>query len=175
MLLKGRAWRYGANVDTDAIIPARYLNTSDPHELARHVMEDLDPRFSQEVRPGDIVVAEENFGSGSSREHAPIALKAAGVSAVIASSFARIFYRNSVNIGLPILECSRAVEDIQMGDLLQVSLEEGTITNTRSGKTFKAVPYPDFMREIIEKGGLEGYVKSRIASGVDEKPSKADR
>ncbi len=165
MLLKGKAWRYGANVDTDAIIPARYLNTSDPEELARHVMEDLDARFSKEVKTGDMVVAEENFGSGSSREHAPLALKAAGVSVVIASSFARIFYRNSINIGLPILECPQAVEDIQMGDDVEVNLEEGTITNLRSGRNFQAVPYPDCMRESIDRGGLEEYVKSRLAGG----------
>ena len=154
MHFKGHAHRYGRNVDTDVIIPARYLTTSDPAELAKHCLEDLDAAFSQRVCPGDIIVAEENFGCGSSREHAPIAIKAAGVDAVIAKSFARIFYRNSINTGLAIMECPEAVDAIKQGDVVDVDADAGIITNTTTGETFHAQPFPPFIREIIEAGGL---------------------
>lgn len=161
MVLKGKAWRYGKNVDTDVIIPARYLNQSDPSELAKHSMEDIDSSFAGNVRPGDIIVAEENFGCGSSREHAPIAIKASGVSCVIASSFARIFFRNAINIGLPILESKEAVENIKKGDDVEVDLDTGTITNLTSGSSFTVESFPPFMQEIISKGGLIKYVKDK--------------
>ena len=154
MHFKGHAHRYGRNVDTDVIIPARYLTTSDPAELAKHCLEDLDATFSQRVRPGDIIVAEENFGCGSSREHAPIAIKAAGVDAVIAKSFARIFYRNSINTGLAIMECPEAVDAIKQGDVIAVDADAGTIVDETTGETFHAQPFPPFIREIIEAGGL---------------------
>src|SRR5512141_1010714 len=142
MEMKGKAWKYGDDVDTDVIIPARYLNTSDPEALAAHCMEDIDPDFVSKVRPGDIIVAEENFGCGSSREHAPIAIKAAGVSVVIASSFARIFYRNAVNTGLPIMESAEAVDAIHDGDTVAVDADTGTITDVTTGRTFQAQPFP---------------------------------
>ncbi len=164
MVLRGRAWRYGKNVDTDVIIPARYLNVSEPAELAAHCMEDLDPAFAASVQPGDIIVAEENFGSGSSREHAPVAIKASGVSCVIAKSFARIFYRNAINIGLPILECPEAVEGIAMGDEVSVDLVSGRIENLASGGAWQAQPFPEFMRRLIDLGGLEAYVRERLAA-----------
>ena len=154
MEFKGTAHRYGRDVDTDVIIPARYLNTSDSAELAKHCLEDLDKDFVAKVQPGDILVAEENFGCGSSREHAPICIKAAGVSCVIAKSFARIFYRNSINIGLPIMECPEAVDAIKQGDMVKVDADAGTITDETTGETFQAHPFPPFIREIIEKGGL---------------------
>ncbi|MFQ5813635.1 MAG: 3-isopropylmalate dehydratase small subunit [Anaerolineae bacterium] len=160
MKLTGKVWRYGANVDTDAIIPARYLNVSTPEELARHCMEDTDREFAQKVQPGDIIVATTNFGCGSSREHAPLALKGAGVSCVIAKTFARIFYRNAINIGLPILECP-AAKEIEAGQTLEVELETGKIHNLDSGQTFQAEPYPEFMMGIIQAGGL---IKSKIQS-----------
>jgi 3-isopropylmalate/(R)-2-methylmalate dehydratase small subunit len=162
MVLAGRAWRYGKNVDTDVIIPARYLTATSAEELGAHCLEDLDPDFARRVRPGDIIVAEENFGSGSSREHAPLAIKGCGVSCVIASSFARIFYRNAINVGLPILECPKAVEDIGTGDELRVDLAAGTIENLATGNIFHAEPFPDFMREIISLGGLVEYVRRRL-------------
>jgi len=164
MLLEGDAWRFGRNVDTDVIIPARYLDTTDVKELASHCMEDLDPDFCTRVKEGDIIVAEENFGSGSSREHAPLAIKGCGVSCVIASSFARIFYRNAINVGLPILECPEAVEDIETGDRLRIDLEKGRVENLSSGHSFQAAPFPEFMREIISRGGLVQYVKARLQS-----------
>ncbi len=154
MEFKGTAHRYGRDIDTDVIIPARYLNTSDPAELAKHCLEDLDAQFVEKVVPGDILVAEENFGCGSSREHAPICIKAAGVSCVIAKSFARIFYRNSINIGLPIMECPEAVDAIKQGDVVKVDADTGVITDETTGETFQAHPFPPFIREIIEKGGL---------------------
>jgi 3-isopropylmalate/(R)-2-methylmalate dehydratase small subunit len=162
MQLRGRVFKYGANVDTDVIIPARYLNTSDPAELAKHCMEDIDPEFASKVQPGDIIVATTNFGCGSSREHAPLAIKASGVSCVIAESFARIFFRNAINIGLPILECAEAVRETEAGDVLSVDLIAGTIINETRGKTFQAKPYPDFMLEIIRAGGLINYTKKRL-------------
>jgi 3-isopropylmalate/(R)-2-methylmalate dehydratase small subunit len=167
MILEGRAWKFGANVDTDAIIPARYLNTSDERELASHVMEGIYPGFAKKVEKGDVIVAGDNFGSGSSREHAPLAIKSAGISCVIASSFARIFYRNAINIGLTIMECPGAVAEIVTGDRLRIDLGKGTIENLRSGRVFQAIPYPDFMREIIAKGGLVEYVRSRLNTEGD--------
>ena len=154
MEFKGTAHRYGRDIDTDVIIPARYLNTSDPAELAKHCLEDLDADFVRNVAPGDILVAEENFGCGSSREHAPLCIKAAGVSCVIAKSFARIFYRNSINIGLPIMECPEAVDAIKQGDVVKVDADTGVITDETTGAVFQAHPFPPFIREIIEKGGL---------------------
>jgi 3-isopropylmalate/(R)-2-methylmalate dehydratase small subunit len=162
-ILRGKVWRFGNDVDTDLIIPARYLNTSEPTELAVHCMEDADPAFAGKVKPGDIIVAGKNFGCGSSREHAPIALKAAGVSCVIAASFARIFYRNSINIGLPILESPEASRAIAEGNQVEVDLSSGKITDISTGKTFQAVPFPPFMQELIKTGGLIEYVKKRVA------------
>ncbi|TYO94459.1 3-isopropylmalate dehydratase small subunit [Desulfallas thermosapovorans] len=162
MTLQGKAWKFGADVDTDAIIPARYLNTSDPAELAKHCMEDADPQFPGKVRPGDIIVAGKNFGCGSSREHAPIAIKAAGVSCVIAKSFARIFYRNAFNIGLPIFESEEAARAIQEGDQVAVDPARGEIKNLTKNETYKATPVPQFMQQIIAAGGLIGYVSQRL-------------
>lgn len=162
MQFTGTAHRYGRDVDTDVIIPARYLNTSDPAELARHCMEDLDAGFVGKVQPGDILVAEENFGCGSSREHAPISIKAAGVSVVIAKSFARIFYRNAINTGLPIMEASEAVDAIRDGDTVTVNADSGAIVNETTGATFSAQPFPPFIKEIIESGGLIESVKARV-------------
>jgi 3-isopropylmalate/(R)-2-methylmalate dehydratase small subunit len=161
-MLKGHVFKYGANVDTDAIIPARYLNVSDPFELARHCMEDIDIDFVKKAKPGDIIVATSNFGCGSSREHAPISIKAAGVSAVIAKSFARIFFRNAINIGLPLLESAEAVEGTDAGDELEIDLESGTIRNLTKGKTFRAAAYPEFMSGIIKAGGLIEYTRQRL-------------
>ncbi len=154
MEVKGKVIKYGDNVDTDIIIPARYLNTSDHAELASHCMEDLDTTFVTRVEKGDIMVAGQNFGCGSSREHAPIAIKASGISLVIAKSFARIFYRNSINIGLPIIECPEAAEDISEGDILEVDCGRGVIRNITTGKTYETLPFPDFIQGIIEDGGL---------------------
>jgi 3-isopropylmalate/(R)-2-methylmalate dehydratase small subunit len=161
-VLKGRAFKFGDDVNTDEIIPARYLNTSDPKELAKHVMEDADPEFPKKVQPGDVIVAGKNFGCGSSREHAPIAIKAAGVSAVIAKSFARIFYRNCINIGLPIFECPEAVEGIEEGDLVEINPETGVIKNLTKGTEFKATPIPADIRKIMEAGGLMEYAKQKL-------------
>lgn len=159
MKAQGSVLKYGDNIDTDVIIPARYLNTSDPAELAKHCMEDLDVDFLKKLKKGDIVVAEKNFGCGSSREHAPICIKAAGVSCVIAKSFARIFYRNAVNIGFPILECAEAVDDASTGDKLEVDFIEGKIKNLTLNKEYKAQPFPDFMIEIMKNDGLANCVK----------------
>ena len=164
MILKGKVHKYGDNVDTDVIIPARYLNTSDPDELAAHCMEDIDADFIKKVEPGDIIVAEENFGCGSSREHAPLAIKTAGVSCVIAKTFARIFYRNSINIGLPILQCPEAVDGISAGDEIEVDAASGKIVNLRTGKSFQAMPFPEFMQNLIAAGGLVAYARERIKS-----------
>jgi len=153
-LLRGKVHKYGANVDTDAIIPARYLNVSQPAELAKHCMEDMDPQFTNRVKPGDIMVATTNFGCGSSREHAPLAIKASGISCIIAKSFARIFFRNAINIGLPLLECAEAVDNTETNNILEVDLSSGKIKNLSSGITFTAKPYPDFMAELISAGGL---------------------
>lgn len=162
MQFTGRAWKFGNDIDTDAIIPARYLNTSEPKSLARHCMEDADASFPQKVAAGDIIVAGKNFGCGSSREHAPIAIKAAGVSCVIAKNFARIFYRNAINIGLPIFECPDAAEDIQEGDQITVDAGKGIITNLTTGKTYQAAPFPEFMQQLIEVGGLMKYVARKV-------------
>jgi 3-isopropylmalate/(R)-2-methylmalate dehydratase small subunit len=162
MKFTGTAHRYGRDVDTDVIIPARYLNTSDPDELAAHCLEDLDAGFVGRVEPGDILVAEENFGCGSSREHAPIAIKHAGVSVVIAASFARIFYRNAINTGLPIMESPEAVNGIGAGDRVTVDADTGVITNETTGATFSAQPFPPFIKDIIESGGLVARTKARV-------------
>ena len=154
MKAKGRVFKYGDNIDTDVIIPARYLNTSDPSELAAHCMEDIDTEFVKNVKKGDIMVGTKNFGCGSSREHAPIAIKASGISCVIASSFARIFYRNAINIGLPILECADAAEAISNGDEVEVDFSTGDIHDLTTGKSFKAQPFPEFIQDIIASGGL---------------------
>ena len=160
---KGSAVKYGDNIDTDVIIPARYLNTSDPSELAQHCMEDIDKNFAKKIKPGDIIVGGANFGCGSSREHAPIAIKASGISCVIAKSFARIFFRNAINIGLPILECEEAADDICEGDLVSVDLGTGKITNLTKNKSYTAVPFPEFMQKIISCGGLTKYIKEKIS------------
>ena len=154
MKVKGSVHKFGDNVDTDVIIPARYLNKSDEAWLASHCMEDIDADFVNKVKPGDIMVAQANFGCGSSREHAPIAIKASGISCVIASTFARIFYRNAINIGLPILECEEAAKDISEGDEVEVDFDSGLITNITTGKTYKAQPFPEFIQNIIKNGGL---------------------
>ena len=168
MQFKGTVFRYGRDIDTDVIIPARYLNTSDPAELARHCLEDLDTTFVERVRPGDIIVADENFGCGSSREHAPVCIKAAGVSCVIVKSFARIFYRNSINVGLPILECPEAVDAIRDGDVVSVDADRGVIVDETSGKTFEAQPFPPFIQEIINEGGLVARTKKMLADRAGE-------
>jgi 3-isopropylmalate/(R)-2-methylmalate dehydratase small subunit len=160
--LRGRAHVYGDNVNTDVIIPARYLTTSDPEELAAHCMEDLDPGFVSRVRPGDVMVGGENFGCGSSREHAPLALKTAGASCVIAKSFARIFFRNGINMGLPALVCPDAAGAAKDGDELAVDLASGRIENLTQGRSYQAEPFPDFLRELIAAGGLVPYAKSRL-------------
>ena len=163
MIFEGTVHKYGRDVDTDVIIPARHLNTSDPQELASHAMEDIDAGFVERVQPGDIIVAHENFGCGSSREHAPVAIKHSGVSVVVAASFARIFYRNAINTGLPIVVCPTAAADAESGDLLRVDLEAGTVENLTKGKTYEAEAFPPFMQELIDRGGLLPYVKSRVA------------
>ncbi|MGI6412606.1 MAG: 3-isopropylmalate dehydratase small subunit [Syntrophomonadaceae bacterium] len=164
MRFTGIVHKFGADIDTDAIIPARYLNTIDPDELAKHCMEDADAEFPRKVRKGDIIVADKNFGCGSSREHAPIAIKGCGISCVIAKSFARIFYRNSINIGLPILECPEAVDAINDGDEVRVELDTGYITNLKTGEKYCAVPFPPFMQELMAKGGLINYVRDKTGS-----------
>lgn len=163
MQFKGTAHRYGRDIDTDVIIPARYLNTSDPAELAKHCLEDLDVEFVNKVAPGDIIVADENFGCGSSREHAPIAIKAAGIDVVIARSFARIFYRNAINTGLAILECPEAVDAISEGDVVKVDTDNGIITDVTTGQEFTAQPFPPFIAEIIEAGGLVARWQAKLA------------
>ena len=161
MVAKGKAFKYGANVDTDVIIPARYLNQSDPAELARHCMEDIDKTFVKRVSKGDLIVAGQNFGCGSSREHAPVAIKASGISCVIAPSFARIFYRNAINIGLPIMESAQASEGIRDGDEVSVDFDTGEIMNLTTGMSWQALAFPDFIKRIIEKDGLIGYIASK--------------
>ena len=156
---KGRVHKYGNNVDTDVIIPARHLNTQDHKELASHCMEDIDKEFVNKVKEGDIMVAGDNFGCGSSREHAPIAIKASGISCVIANTFARIFYRKAINIGLPILECAEASEKIQDGDEVSVDFNTGVITNITKNETYQALPFPDFIKDIMAKGGLMNSLK----------------
>ncbi len=162
MKAQGRVFKYADNVDTDVIIPARYLNTSDPAELAAHCMEDIDAGFVKNVKPGDIIAAGKNFGCGSSREHAPLVIKTCGIGCVIAKSFARIFYRNAINIGLPILECEAAADDAEQGDVISVDFDSGEIKNVTKGKTYRAEPFPPFIQDIIRKGGL-------LASLTEEK------
>jgi len=159
MILQGRVWRYGDNVDTDVIIPARYLNTADPKELALHCMEDIDTTFASNVAEGDIVVADNNFGCGSSREHAPVALKASGITCVVAGSFARIFYRNAINIGLPLVELGADVQKIKAGHVIRIDLAQGILENTSTGEVFTIEPLPGFIRDIAQAGGLINYVK----------------
>ncbi len=163
MLIRGKVWKFGNDVDTDAIIPARYLNTSDPKELAKHVMEDADKEFANNVKPGDIIAAGKNFGCGSSREHAPIAIKAAGVQAIIAKSFARIFYRNSFNIGLAIFESAEASEKVKESDEIEIDADRGVIRNLTSHEEYKANPIPPFMQELIDAGGLIEWTKRKLA------------
>lgn len=158
MNAKGTVIKYGDNIDTDVIIPARYLNTSLPEELAKHCMEDIDTEFVNKVKPGDIMIGGANFGCGSSREHAPIAIKASGISCVIAESFARIFFRNSINIGLPILECPEAAKDIENGEVVSINFDTGVITNETKGKEYRAAAFPPFMQELINAGGLVNYI-----------------
>jgi 3-isopropylmalate/(R)-2-methylmalate dehydratase small subunit len=161
--IEGKVWNFGKDIDTDLIIAARYLNTSDAKELAKHVMEDADPTFVSKMASGDIIVADENFGCGSSREHAPIALKAAGVAAVIAPTFARIFYRNAFNMGLPIFELPESLE-IKEGESVRIDMDAGTITNTTNGKVYNFIPIPPFMQELIVSGGLMNYAEAEIAA-----------
>ncbi|MEY3002625.1 MAG: hypothetical protein RLZZ428_1000 [Pseudomonadota bacterium] len=163
IVLQGKVWKFGDNIDTDLIIAARYLNTSEPSELAKYVMEDADPEFVSKMKEGDIIVAGENFGCGSSREHAPIALKAAGISAVIAPTFARIFYRNAFNMGLPIFELKEANE-IDEGDVIRVDMNAGEVINVTQAKTYKFVPIPDFMQSLVDAGGLIAFAKQEIAA-----------
>jgi 3-isopropylmalate dehydratase, small subunit len=162
MEARGKAIKYGDNIDTDVIIPARYLNTSEPAELASHCMEDIDKEFLNKVKNGDIMVAGKNFGCGSSREHAPIAIKASGISCIIAETFARIFYRNAINIGLPIIECKDAARDISDGDKLVIDFDTGLITNTTSNKTYTGAAFPEFMQQLISADGLIGYIKKQM-------------
>ncbi|MCK9372975.1 MAG: 3-isopropylmalate dehydratase small subunit [Sulfuricurvum sp.] len=161
--IEGKVWNFGKDIDTDLIIAARYLNTSNPQELAKHVMEDADPTFVTKMAPGDIIVADENFGCGSSREHAPIALKAAGVAAIIAPTFARIFYRNAFNMGLPIFELPESLE-IKEGESVSIDMDAGTITNTTTGKHYRFTPIPPFMQELLSAGGLMNYANAEIAA-----------
>jgi 3-isopropylmalate/(R)-2-methylmalate dehydratase small subunit len=163
MPLKGKAFKYGSHIDTDAIIPARHLNLLEPADLAAHCMEDIDAGFVRHVKNGDIIVADINFGCGSSREHAPVAIKASGISCVIAKSFARIFFRNAINIGLPLLECQEAAEDIKAGDTIEVDISSGAITNLSTGRNFSAKAYPEFMMQIVQAGGLVEYTKKKLA------------
>ncbi len=167
-MVTGKVYKYGDNVDTDVIIPARYLNAPSPEELAKHCMEDIDPAFTAKVQPGDIIVGGANFGCGSSREHAPIAIRACGVSCVIAASFARIFYRNSINIGFPILECPEAAQAIQNGDAVSVDFATGVIRDDTTGQTFQAAAFPPFIQRIIEHNGLLPYLKARMDAGEVE-------
>ncbi len=166
MEIKGKVWKYGRDVNTDDIVPARYLYTSDPQELAAHCMEDHDADFLKKISRGDIIVAEENFGCGSSREHAPIALRAAGISCVIARSFARIFYRNAINMGLPIFAAPEAVAGISEGDTVEVDVAAGLIRDLTTGKDYPVAPFPPFIQELIEAGGLVNYVAKKVRSGV---------
>lgn len=165
MKATGKVFKYGDNVDTDVIIPARYLNSSDPAELAAHCMEDIDKEFVKKVKKGDMIVADKNFGCGSSREHAPLAIKAAGVSCVIAETFARIFYRNAINIGLPIVECPEAAKGIEDGDEVEVDFDSGVITNKTKGTTFQGQAFPEFMQKLIAAGGLVNYTNSKKNKG----------
>jgi 3-isopropylmalate/(R)-2-methylmalate dehydratase small subunit len=162
MSLRGYAHKYGDHIDTDVIIPARLLNRTEPEYLAAHCMEDIDPDFAGRVNRGDVIFGGLNFGCGSSREHAPIAIKAAGISCVVAENFARIFFRNSINIGLPVMECPQAAKDAKTGDEIEVDIEEGKIHNITKGKTYNSIPFPPFMRRIIESGGLVEYTRKKL-------------
>ncbi|MEL7648577.1 MAG: 3-isopropylmalate dehydratase small subunit [Sedimentibacter sp.] len=162
MIVQGKVFKYGNDIDTDVIIPARYLNVTDPKELAKHCMEDIDKNFISDVKEGDIMVALKNFGCGSSREHAPIAIKASGISCVIAKSYARIFYRNAFNIGLPILECDEAAEKIEAGDEVSVDFKNGVIKNITKNESYQAEPFPEFIEQIINADGLVNYVKNQL-------------
>lgn len=164
-MIKGRLHKYGANIDTDVIIPAKYANLPTPEELGKHCLENLDDQFTRHVKPGDILMASTNFGCGSSREQAPWSIKGAGVSCIIAKSFARIFFRNAINIALPLMECPEAVDGSENGDVLKIDLSAGIIENLTREKVFKAAPYPDFIRELISAGGLVSYAEKRICSG----------
>jgi 3-isopropylmalate/(R)-2-methylmalate dehydratase small subunit len=172
IILQGKSWKYGDNIDTDAIIPARYLASSDPAFLAQHCMEDADTGFVKKAQEGDFIIAGKNFGCGSSREHAPIAIKAAGISCVIAKSFARIFYRNAFNMGLPILDCPEAVDGISDGDEIEINLSQGIIKNLKTGEKFHASPIPPFMQELIDAGGLIGYARGRIKKSAKKEEKK---
>lgn len=163
-MIEAKVWRFGKDIDTDLIIAARYLNTSDPQELAKHVMEDADPDFVHKMSPGDIIVADDNFGCGSSREHAPIALKAAGIAAIIAPTFARIFYRNAFNMGLPIFELPQSAE-ISEGDVVSIDMEQGTVTNQTTKTTYQFTPIPPFMQELLQSGGLMQFAKKELSEG----------
>ncbi|MCZ7584646.1 MAG: 3-isopropylmalate dehydratase small subunit [Deltaproteobacteria bacterium] len=160
----GKVWKFGRDIDTDVIIPARYLTTIDPKELAAHCLEPADPEFAQKVQPGDVIVGGENFGCGSSREHAPMAIQGADVGCVVAASFARIFYRNAVNLGLPVIVCPEAVDAVEKGDDIDVDLEKGTVTIPKTGATYTATPLPDFMANLLAEGGLVPYTKKRLAA-----------
>lgn len=166
MKIRGKVWKFGDNIDTDVIIPARYLNTSDPKELAKHVMEDADKDFPSKVKPGDIIIAGKNFGCGSSREHAPLAIKAAGIQAVIAKSFARIFFRNAFNIGLPIFEVKELPDETSEGDEIEIDMNSGEIVNLTKSKKYKTKPIPTFMQELIKAGGLVEWTKKRLNTEV---------
>jgi 3-isopropylmalate/(R)-2-methylmalate dehydratase small subunit len=166
MKVRGRVWKYGDNVDTDVIIPARYLTLTDAKELGQHCMEDLDSEFVKKVQPGDIVLAGNLFGCGSSREHAPIAIKGVGCSAVIARSFARIYLRNSINVGLPPIECPSLYDETQEGDIIEADLAEGTVTNTRTGTVHQIAPFPEFMLDILDAGGLVPYTRDKLAAAA---------
>ncbi|NLX36952.1 MAG: 3-isopropylmalate dehydratase small subunit [Chloroflexi bacterium] len=168
MAISGRVWKYGDNIDTDAIVPARHLNISDPDQLAAHCMEDWDASFVSGVRPGDIIVAGSNFGCGSSREHAPVAIKASGISCVIAATFARIFFRNAINIGLPILECPEAAAAIEAGETVEVDLAAGTIRRVATGDVYQSTAYPPFMLDLINAGGLVEYTRRRLHAGQSD-------
>jgi 3-isopropylmalate/(R)-2-methylmalate dehydratase small subunit len=162
MNIKGQAWKFGANVDTDVIIPVRYLTSFDPTELGKHCLEGIDPEFAKKVQPGDIIVAAENFGCGSSREHAPVAIKGAGVACVIAATFARIFFRNALNIGLPIVESAEAARRIEAEDTVEIDVNSGCIINHSKGETYQAAPFPPFVQELVAVGGLVPYVARRL-------------
>jgi len=168
MQYRGRVWKFGDDIDTDVIIPARYLLTSDAEELAQYVMEDLDPGFAEKVKPGDIIVAGKNFGCGSSREHAPIAIQGAGVSCIVAKSYARIFYRNAINIGMPIIECPEAVDDAENGDILEVDTSEGVVVNVRTGQSYDATQHSPYVQEIIRAGGLMAAVAERVNKSTEQ-------
>ncbi len=162
MQINGKVWKFGDDIDTDVIIPARYLVTIDPAELATHCMEDIDPEFAGKVQPGDVIVAGKNFGCGSSREHAPISIKAAGVRAVVAESFARIFYRNAINIGLPVIEAPQSAQEAETGDVIEIDTDKGQVHNTRTGHTYPSTPYDAYVMEIIQAGGLMEAVTRRV-------------